>query len=73
MVLMTAYRIGEAVIGDVYHEIEVIAADRFLDHTLCFTGSETRNRGGNDVRITAVILECRVCLVLVLSLVAGSL
>ena len=43
VVLVTAYRVGEAVIGNVDHQIQVIAADRLFDDTLCFAGSETRH------------------------------
>ena len=51
-------RIGQAVVGHIYHNIDIITADRFVDGTLGFTGTETRILGFNNVRITFVSLEC---------------
>ena len=64
---MSAYRVGQAVIGDVHHQVEVIPADGFHDNALCLPGPEARNTGGDDVGVTAVALEGSVMLVQMLS------
>ena len=67
MVLMTAERIGEAVIADINQNIQIHAANRFGDHSLCLARAETGNLCGEQVGITLIAGKCQTVLVLVLS------
>ena len=51
-------RIGKTVVGHIYHNIDVVTTDRFVDGTLGFAGTETGILGFDNVRITFVSLEC---------------
>ena len=48
MVFLTEQIIGQAVVAGVHHKIQVIAAQTFLDETLCVTGLEA----GADAYLT---------------------
>ena len=37
--------VGQAVVADIYEQIEIRAADRIFDDTFCLSGSKTRNTG----------------------------
>ena len=51
-------RIGQAIVSHIYHNIDIVTADGFVDGTLGFTGTETRILGFNNVGIAFVSLEC---------------
>ena len=51
-------RIGQAIVSYIYHNVDVITADRLIDGTFTFAGAETWSLGIDDVRITFVSLEC---------------
>ena len=72
MVFVTGYRVSEAVVGYVYHQIKIISTDRFVDHTLGFTCSETRYRCGDDVRVAVVSFECNFILMCMFSFLSPA-
>ena len=65
VVFVTGYRVSEAVVGYVYHQIKITSADRFLNNSFCFTGTKTGNLCSYQERFLLIALECNVILVLV--------
>ena len=68
MVFMTAERIGQTVIGNIYQKIQISAADGFLNDTFCFTGTETRNLCLQNIGISLITGECKTVLMLAFTL-----
>ena len=67
MVDHTAELIGQAVIGDVDQNEQIITTDGFVDHTLCFAGAEPRALCVDDKCVAGISLECDIIFMLVLT------
>ena len=60
MVDLTTHFVGQAVVCDIKHDIEIISADGLLDRSFCLSVSETGQRVVNQVAVTLIALECNV-------------
>ena len=67
MVLHPVQRIGQAVITDINHDIQVLAADGFQNFSFSFTGAKTRCSGTDNVGILLITGKRNRSLVLALS------
>ena len=54
MVGVAADRIGNAVIGHIYHDKQICASDRFLDHGLCLAGAKAGTGAFEKIRIFVI-------------------
>ena len=67
---ITVQGIGHVVVAHVNHNVEIVSADRFLDDTFGFTGTETGGCCADDIAVSLIALESNVALVLMLPLIA---
>ena len=65
MIFMSAERIGQAVVGNIDKQIQVVASNRFQNNTFCFTGSKTRYFRLHQIRASLIPFECKTVLVLI--------
>lgn len=56
--------VGQAVITDIHHQIQVISADRGLDGTFSFSGTKSGRVGLDEIGVTLIAGESDVGLVL---------
>ena len=70
---MTAQRIGQGIVADIHHEIEVVPADGFLQNTFGFPGAEAGGLGVNKVRRTLITFELEVIFLLVVPVFTPTL
>ena len=54
----SADTVSQAVVGYIYHKIDIITTDRFIDLTLTFTGAKTRSFDIDNVRIALISFKC---------------
>ena len=57
MVGLTAEGISEAIVADIYKNIDVITADRFLQDSFSFTGTKTRQFRFNQISVSFVTVK----------------
>ena len=65
VVQMTAQRVGQRIVADIHHEIEVVSPDGFLQNTFGFPGAEAGSLGVDEVRRTLIPFELEIILLLV--------
>ena len=68
MVYHSAERVGQAVIADVHHEVQIVSADGFLDGSLSLSGTKTGGLCLDDVVIPLISGKCNGGFVLALPL-----
>ena len=54
VVYMAAQRISEAVVADIHHDVEVVAADRLVDNALCLAAAKAGDLCVHNIRILLV-------------------
>ena len=63
---MTAQGVGQRIVADIHHEIEVVATDGFPQNTFGFPGTEAGSLGVNKVRGTLIAFELEIVFLLVI-------
>lgn len=66
MVRIFSNGVGQAVVADIYEQIEIRAADRIFDDTFCLSGSKTRNTGIDQIGVPCVGAQLRAVQMLML-------
>ena len=57
MVRLAAYGVGQAVIADIYQQIDIVSPNRFVDDSLGLSRAKARACGSYDERISVVSCE----------------
>ena len=65
VVQMTAQRVGQRIVADIHHEIEIVSPDGFLQNTFGFPGAEAGSLGVDEVRRTLIAFKLEIILLLV--------
>ena len=60
MVYHSAERVGQAVIADVHHEVQIVSADGFLDGSLSLSGTKTGGLCLDEVGIPLITFKSQV-------------